>query len=215
MRYFMAVGILCSSTLYGQGSLPSVACPSGGHVASEWYVEMLLRHLAPPEPDTGPSRIIRMEIVATGRPKLVLQTDGKVYELFRGSISQNIYQVVEEMDRSCRLPPNPENALKPIDVKWEHSAVAPDDFTKTHGAFAGALASYGSIVRDRYVPLLKDGLAYAYVHTPEYRIVYDNRWEHIEIEAWDAVPPHERMDPIIAWAHAVEELAKKDLPKQP
>jgi len=94
MRYFMAVGILCSSTLYGQGSLPSVACPSGGHVASEWYVEMLLRHLAPPEPDTGPSRIIRMEIVATGRPKLVLQTDGKVYELFRGSISQNIYQVV-------------------------------------------------------------------------------------------------------------------------
>jgi hypothetical protein len=203
--------ILCVSTLYGQTKIPIENCQNRTPVVSQWYVQAVLDLLAPPEPPSS-RPLISISITSTQQPKLVLRTNGKIYEMFRGSPAQDVYKSLDEIDKACRLPSDPAQAVKLYPIKWDRAVITTALFEQTHRAFMASLLKCTRDLQGDYTSLLRSGVSYISFHTPEYKIIYDNGSVHLEITSDETDAKNKQDNSMLAWVHMIEQMAKRELP---
>ncbi|MGI0085835.1 MAG: hypothetical protein ACREBQ_12210 [Nitrososphaerales archaeon] len=139
--------------------------------------------------------------------KLVLLTDGKKFELWTDTPEtpiRSVNQFLLDLDQSCRLPPDPDDAVALIKLKWESRELSPDQFAQLHRDFTNALSQYVANAQDRYSTLVTTQMLSIYPDAIRYPIVYYNNHESIKIEAWD-VPT----DPVSKWVHELKRFGEE------
>lgn len=149
-------------------------------------------------------------ITVGGEVKLILWTDGRRFELITDTPKtpqKDIYDYFLDLDRSCRLPPTPEQALKLVGFQWERKDLPASQFASLHRAFDTALGAYAAQMQNRYDSLIKTQMSPSYVDALRYSIIYDNQYEHVEVQAWD-VPEHGKSNAILNWVHGLKTLGE-------
>ncbi|HUJ31705.1 MAG TPA: hypothetical protein VLY23_10530 [Candidatus Acidoferrum sp.] len=175
-------------------------------IESGAYVYAAIKHLWPPSFGTGQGLSVAVEV----RPaiKVILHTaDGK-YELWMNNVgaSNGVWQLLEDEAAACRLPPDPANAVKLFKISWEHKELSHAQFEELHGHFMTALTGYIRSVSERSAYFMRTDIMGGGVDASYYAIVYDNSWQHLEIEDWD-LPIDHQTDPMIAWVHEFVKFA--------
>jgi hypothetical protein len=169
------------------------------------YLVAVLAQINPPGWDQG-----LVKITMGAERKLALWTDGEKFRLWMDSPElpqKSISAFLRDLDESCHLPSNPLDAAALIRVTWESTELSAVEFSRIHHSLMSALSQYVDKVRDRYNSITETRLIPIYVDSSSYRIVYDNHFEHIEIEAWNVSEPTEE-NLLIKWAHDLQKLAQ-------
>jgi hypothetical protein len=141
--------------------------------------------------------------------KIVLWTDGKKFLLWTDTPvipkkNKNIVDFLLELDEECRLPPDPRDAADLIKVDWESKELTEAQYTQLHRDFSDALAKYVSKIQVRYPEMMATRVKILqHLHRPLYSIVYDNSYEHIEVQAWD-----DPKDDLVKWVYGLHRLAE-------
>ena len=169
-----------------------------------YYFEAL-KQIKPPEwKDSLISITVGAEV------KLVLWTDGAQFRLFTDTLKtpKKIYDFFLDLDRSCRLPPTPDEAAKLVDIQWESTDLTSAQFGTLHREFTTALGQYAAEMQNSYNPLMRSQLVPTYVDAVRYTIVYDNHYQHDEVQAWD-VPEHGTgTEAMLNWVHELHRLGE-------
>jgi len=150
-----------------------------------------------------------VRIVFGGEIKIVLWTDGEKFQLSTDTFDlpqKSIGKFLLDLDRSCQLPPDPEDAAALIKFNWENKQLSAAQFAQFHDGFATALAQYVAKIQVRYRPLMSRGMIGSYLDAVNYKIIYDNTYEHNEVNAWD-VPENNALNPMAAWVHELQKFA--------
>ncbi len=150
--------------------------------------------------------------IAVGQQiKLILYTDGEKFQLMTNTIDmpeKNVYLFLQDLDDSCRLPPDPEDAFKLLKIRWEAHDISRAEFQKLHGDFMTALSQYVSTVQETTNHFIAAKTGNLYVgETIYWPIVYDNTAQHFEIQAWNASPAH-TANPMIGWVNELEKAGE-------
>ncbi len=138
--------------------------------------------------------------------KLVLvATYEHTFELFKGTLPKNIFILMDDLDKDCRLPSDPENADSLVPIEWKSLGIGPKQFRKLHDEFARAAAwNIADMEKDMAQWLKKGGVIY--FHTPAYAVSYDNGgFEYIKIEVYDS---SESRNPLLSWVNEIVDLGK-------
>lgn len=213
MRTAIAIVLLLTAQAQRHSSEVGVRpCPAGGQgLDTYWYYKAVLDQIRPPD---WARYSLTISFSPKPQTKLILRTNGEKFELSRGEPDTNVSDLLEALDRACRLPPNPADAADMIKVNWENAEVSAGDFGRLHSDFTAALSRYTTDIQMRYASVLSEG-GVIHLHTPEYSIVYDNHgFEHIEVEAWDETGDPVKMNPLIKWVHAILKLNEKSFPRK-
>lgn len=147
-----------------------------------------------------------ISIAEGAEKKIVLVADGDKFEMWTDTpqISQKgVGDFLFDLDDHCRLPLDPADAAKMIKLKWEKVDLPAAQFAELHRQFTEALLHYTSRAQDRYEPTLSTKESVIYLDAFNYRIVYDNQQEHIELQVWDTAG-----DPMVKWVHDLKQLAE-------
>jgi hypothetical protein len=206
MRYLAVPVMLSGSISLGQTGTGHQACANPPTTVTQFYVDEVLRHLQPPQASQV-QVLIKISLIVTGRPKLVLWTDGDTFALDRGTTGSPIYRLLDELENSCQLPSRPSEAADLVKVKWEHATVGFDAFERLHREFVSALTQDTTDIQDRYRGRLLDRSTTVSLHTPEYSVEYDNRNQRLDFIAYDTTTHDEKMNLVLAWAHSLEKFA--------
>jgi hypothetical protein len=128
--------------------------------------------------------------------------DGK-YELWLGTAQVpegDVVDYLESLADSCRLPPDPANAVKLLNIHWDVKELTRSQFERMHSVFMTALSEYFSTVRERSWYYLANNRVGGGVDASSYPIVYDNSWESLKIDEWD-LPINGQKTSMIKWVH--------------
>jgi hypothetical protein len=150
-----------------------------------------------------------------GERKLVLWTDGEKFMLWMNTPDipqKSISAFLRDLDQSCHLPADPVNAAALIRTSWENKELSAAEFSQLHRNFTAALSQYVGTIQDRYSSITATRLVPIYVDSSFYRIVYDNHFEHIEIDAWNVLEPTKE-NLVVKWAHDLQKLAENSFRK--
>lgn len=184
---------------------PSSPCGKQSKGVSDFYYEAVLERIEPPS--WGRPLI---KIVVGGEIKLGLWTDGEKFELLTNmppTPRKNVGDFLNDLDDSCRLPPNPADAVALMNLKWESKELSADQFAQLHRDFIRALAQYVAKMQDRYSSMISTRLYVIHLDSEGYSVVYDNSHEHVDIEAWNENEDHP-VSPMIDWVHELQKLAE-------
>ncbi len=176
-------------------------------LASGAYGYSVLGHVWPPRFPV--SRGITIAVQFTPEVKVFLHTDGTTFELWRGTArvrGNNVWQFLEDQAASCRLPADPAEAVKLLKIRWESKQLKRDQFEQVHEHFMTALTGYVSTVQERSAFFMARSIMGGGVDVSRYPIVYDNSWEHFEIEELD-LPIRGKTTPMMEWVHEFRNLA--------
>jgi len=181
------------------------ACPhkDGWTIPDEYYFRVIDGIHAPGETHT------LLHIKVGGEIKLVLWTDGDKFSLSTNVLdipAKNIGAFLLDLDHACKLPPDPRDALALINFRWEDKEMSAAQFAKFHDGLFSAAAQYISKARDRYPILLSERLISFPVDVWQYRIIYENSYEHIELDPYD-ISEDGKVDPIVLWVHDLKDFA--------
>jgi hypothetical protein len=169
-----------------------------------YYEEAALENIEPPE---WRHELIRIS-VGTGT-KLDLWTDGKTFKLWTAAVRfRDVEKSLLDLNRACRLPTEPDEASALLKVKWEGADLPPGQFAKLHQDFTSALAQYSSKAQARYDDMMATTMRVIYLDTSNFRIVYDNSYEHIEADVWND-PENDK--PLLDWIKELQKLAAEVL----
>jgi hypothetical protein len=183
---------------------PASACGDDSRGVPDFYYEAVLARIKVPDRQ---NRLIR--ITVSEEIELVLWTDGEKFELWTDTLDtpqKDVRKFLDDLDGSCRLPPDPAAAAL-IKVKWESKSLSSDQFAQIHNDFMKALTQYVAKIRERFDPLMATKMSAVYVDASYYPIVYDNAYEHAEVEPWD-VPDNGVVSPMINWVHQLQKLVE-------
>lgn len=177
------------------------------------YVYAVMDRIWPPgsAPPVPVSRGITVGVQFWPAGKVFLHTEGTKFELWKGSPEvpgNNIWDFLEDVADSCKLPPDPAEAVKLLKVHWDVDTLTREQFEHLHGDFLSALTEYVSTVRERSAYFLMKGVQGGGVDASGYRIVYDNSWEHVEIHELD-LPIDGQRSPMIKWVREFQTTAEK------
>jgi hypothetical protein len=128
--------------------------------------------------------------------------DGK-YELWLGTVQVpggNVTDFLEDLADSCRLPPDPANAVKLLSIHWDVKELSRSQFEQMHSAFMIALSEYFSTVRERSAYYLAKNRIGGGVDASGYVIIYNNSWEYLKIDEWN-LPINGQTTSMIQWVH--------------
>jgi hypothetical protein len=128
--------------------------------------------------------------------------DGK-YELWLGTAQVpggNVVDFLEDLADSCRLPPDPANAVKLLNIHWDVKELSRSLFEQMHSAFMTALSEYFSTVRERSSYFLAKNRVGGGVDAFGYTIIYNNSWEYLKIDEMD-LPINGQTTSMIKWVH--------------
>ncbi len=142
--------------------------------------------------------------------KLALHTDGEKFQLWTDTMdvhAKNVWDFLDELDNACSLPSDPADAVKLLNINWESRDLSEAQFEQLHEDFMSALSRYVPSVEERSAYFMKTKYLGGGVDAKYYRIVYDNSWQHFEIQDWD-LPIDHRIDPMIDWVHELQKTAE-------
>ena len=170
------------------------------------YAETVLGGVWPPTVPLSQGITIK---VGSGNV-LFLHTDGDKFLLRTNTLGipgQDVYSFLENLAASCKLPRDPGEAFKLLQVTWESRSLTRGEFEILHKDFITALSQYVSTVTERSARFMATRLQGLPLDASYYPIVYDNTWEHFEITAWD-VPIDGQTDPMIRWVRELQDVAE-------
>ncbi|MFZ0277105.1 MAG: hypothetical protein WA254_17140 [Candidatus Sulfotelmatobacter sp.] len=217
---------LCLATpLYSQretqqsGHKAALNCEEQEHaLESGVYVYAVMDHIwvpgSPPPVPVGNGITLAVQFWPEG--KVFLHTKGTKFELWLGTPDvpgNNIWDFLEDAADSCKLPPDPAEAVKLLKVHWEVETLTREQFERLHGDFLAALTEYISTIRERSAYFMAKGLQGGGVDASGYRIVYDNSWEHVEIHELD-LPIDGQPSPMIKWVREFQSAAEQTFHRQ-
>jgi hypothetical protein len=173
------------------------------------YADCALKHVWPPALPLSAGVSIAVQL----RPaiKLLLHTDGSKFELWVGTAQipkNNVLGFLEDLANSCKLPTDPANAVKLLNIGWEVKEVQRARFDQLHDDFLAALTEYTSSVKERTSYFMDTRLARVAVDATRYTIFYDNSWQHFEIQEWD-LPINGQVTPMVKWTRELEGIAEQ------
>jgi len=204
-RLFVALLFFPAVLLQAQQPEGPAPCGERGQgLATYSYYEAVLDRVHPPD---WAQQAITISVTAAGPDtKFILRTDGRSFELLRGTPEKSIYSLLDNLDHSCALPPNPVKAADDlVKVRWERTSLSPGEFRELHTAFALALSKDASNIHSGYASFLTSGVVH--IHTPEYTVVYDNGGRHhLSVRLDDSTDDPSKMDPMVRW---VRELLRR------
>jgi hypothetical protein len=180
-------------------------CSDQTHGTPEFYYDAVVDHFKPPD-FVYEHAIIKISVGQEQR--LILLTDGYTFHLWMGRPDvpqENVYQFLDDLYASCRLPADPDDAAKLIKVIWESKELSQTQFTKLHEGFTSALSKYVSTLQHRYPALVATPTYTIALDATTHPIVYDNTNEHIEIKA-PMLADHPI--PITDWIKELQKLAE-------
>jgi hypothetical protein len=207
--FLLAAALLALSLALAESQVntgPTLACTDkerkmGGQ---DLYYFEALSQIKPPEwKDSLISITVGAEV------KLILWTDGTQFRLLTDTpkTPRKIHDFFLDLDRSCRLPSTPDEAVKLVDIQWESTDLTSAQFGTLHRDFTTALGQYAGEMQNRYNPLMRSQLIPTYLDAVRYTIVYDNHYQHDEVQAWD-VPEDGKTDPMVNWVHELHRLGE-------
>jgi len=140
--------------------------------------------------------------------KFILVGGPQGFELLKGTLEQNVYSSLLDLDDSCRLPQNPDDAAKYVRIKWERLQLSSVKFAQLHQDFVAALTEYSADMQNRYKALTETGKVTATLHSTKYLISYNNSTEQIEITASSMQSNGKKEPAIIEWADRIALLGQ-------
>lgn len=215
----IALTLSLATPLYSQRERPSQQkvtfnCENQQHaLESGVYVYAVMDRIWPPDslPPVPVGSGITLSVQYWPAGKVFLHTKGTKFELWLGTPGVpkgNIWDFLEDAADTCKLPPDPAEAVKLLKVHWEVDTLTREQFERLNGDFLSALTEYVSTVRERSAYFLTKGLKGGGVDASGYRIVYDNSWEHFEIHELD-LPIDGQPSPMIKWVRDFQVIAEK------
>jgi hypothetical protein len=160
------------------------------------------------------SRGITVAVELSYEAKAFLHTDGSKYELWLGTgqiSGGKVVYFLEDLADSCRLPPDPADAVKLLNIHWEVKELSRSQFEQLHSSFMTALSQYSSLVRERSSYFMATMNFEIPLDASRYTIVYDNSWEHLKIEELD-LPINGHTTSMIKWARAFKKTVEETFP---
>jgi hypothetical protein len=192
--------------------LPSAntLCEDQAHALSSGaYVFSVFAHVRPPAFPV--SRGIAVAVQLTSAQKLFLLSDGSKFQLWAGTArvpEEKVWSFLGNLADSCRLPADPADAVKLLNTRWESKELTRLQFEQLHNDFLTALSQYVSTVQERSNYFMATRFMGGGVDGSQYRIVYDNSWEHFEIEEWD-LPINGQTRSMIQWVRQFQGVAEQ------
>jgi hypothetical protein len=183
---------------------PGTVCGDRSKGLPDFYYEDVIAHIEPP--DWKKSLI---KIILGQNNRLALWSEGKTFTLWRGTpeiTQKSIGNFLLDLDQSCRLPAAPAAAAALIKVKWESSDLSSPLFEKLHRDFTEALSHYVAKTQDRYDGLIATRLRVVHLDAEGYSVVYDNSYEHLELEVWNM--NDEPINSMLSWVQQLQRLAE-------
>jgi hypothetical protein len=203
MRLLWSLIMLTALTIEGQQ--PDAPCgPKGQGLLSDAYFDGVMEQIARP---TSEPFLVSLSFLSSSEIRFVLRTDGKKFELWKGTAQTRIYQTLEAADARCELPMNPRKAASLIRMEWQRAELPKATFDQLHREFTEAVTKHASIAQSEYDSLLRTNSFSLYLDTPGYVVVYDNHMEQMKIRTTDSNDARGRADPMNKWVHAIMELA--------
>jgi hypothetical protein len=208
-----ALALLWAAPLWPQGQQPQQTQPSQGancgntpalHQTTQYYDDVV-RAIHPPFPASQ-----GITILVGDEKKLVLHTDGEKFQLWTDTLdmpAKNIWTFLNDLDDACHLPLNPADVVGLLKVKWQSQEISRAEFERLHTDFMTALAQYASGVQKKSAYFLATRAEAFYLDASDYTIVYDNTYQHFQIQAPD-VPDDHKVDPMIEWVHELQKAAE-------
>jgi hypothetical protein len=191
-----------------------VSCKAQSHaLESGVYGFAVLEHVWPPA--FPASRGITVAVQFRPEIKAFLHTDGSKFELWVGTADvpgNNVWEFLEDLADACHLPADPADAVKLLKIRWEAKELQRVQFEQLHKDFIASLTDYVSTVRERSAYFMATTGIGGGVDAAIYPIVYDNSWEHFEIEEWD-LPINGQPGPMIKWLREFQSVAEQTFPK--
>jgi hypothetical protein len=209
MRVWGVLIILTALSLEGQR--PSTPCAIKGQgLLSDAYVDGVIQQINKPDSEQF---LVTLSFSWSSEIPFVLRTDGKKFELWKGTAENNIYKTLEAADALCQLPLDPKKAAPLIRMKWQRAELPRATFDQFHQQFTQALATHASIIQSEYEPLITTRSFPLYIHVSGTVITYDNYIEHITVETTDSNDARGKADPLNEWVRTVMKLAEDSVPR--
>jgi len=184
---------------------PGTVCGDRSNGLPDFYYEAVIARIEPPD---WKKSLIR--ITVGQEKKLALSSDGKNLKLWTETpeiTQKSIGDFLLDLDQSCRLPADPAAAAAFIKVKWESSDLSSPQFGQIHRDFTEALSHYVAKIQNRYDSIIATRLFVVHLDSEGYSIVYDNSYEHLELEGWNM--NDEPINPMLSWVHQLRKLAEE------
>ncbi|MHB8525931.1 MAG: hypothetical protein ACYDD2_07230 [Candidatus Acidiferrales bacterium] len=193
----------------GDSAKPCANCKEQKNaLASGAYGYAAMNNIWPPTFPVGAGITIAVQL----KPeiKVFLHANGDRFELWVGTAQvpgNNVWDFLGDLADSCRLPPDPADAVKLLKIRWEVKDLQQKQFEQLHKDFMDALTSYVFTVQGRSAVFMAHKLQGGGVDASIYPIVYDNSWEHFKIDEWD-LPVNGQTTSMIKWVHELKRFAE-------
>lgn len=211
----LAVLLLSSPCIQEQSNNapePFVNCEAQkGALRSGAYGYAVMNHIWPPAFPVSFGITIAVQL--TPQMKVFLHTNGDRFELWMGTAQvpgNNVWDFLGDLADSCRLPPDPADAVKLLNIRWEVKELQQKQFEQLHKDFMAALRGYVSMVQGRSAFFMAHKLKGGGVDSGIYPIVHDNSWEHFEIDEWN-LPVDGQITPMVKWVRELQRFAGASL----
>jgi hypothetical protein len=170
----------------GPRTLESVCDDQHKGLASGAYVFAVIRQVWPPTIPRGGG--ISIAVVLRPAQKVILHTDGSKFQLWIGNLhvpEGSVWVFLGNLADSCSLPADPAEAVKLLQMGWESRELQKPEFDRLHTDFMKALSQYVESVQERSRYFMAAKRYGGGVDASRYLIVYDNSWQHLEIDEWN------------------------------
>lgn len=185
---------------------PGLPCGSDSASVPYSYDQAVLDGIKPPI-EEGKRQVITIMV---GREiPIVLQTDGEKFAIRTATpqiTQKNIYAFLDDLNGSCRLPADPDDAIKLIPLKWESEDLTADEFERLHADFSKALLQYVSDISGNYRSIVESRMMSIFVDATCYSIAYDNQNNsEFKIEVCEGDKPP---NPMVEWVRRLHVFAE-------
>lgn len=200
--FILIASVPIESQLKGNRTNPASTCGDDSAGIPDFYDTAVFDQLHPPDWEKS---LIRISV--GNQRKLVLWTDGEKFKLWTDTVTPgNIEKFLHDLDRDCRLPPNPAAVTAFLKVKWESVDLSPAEFARIHREFTSASAQYVSKAQGRYNLMMQTKLRSIWLDAIEYTVVYDNNDEQYQVKVIENSKEYGAM---LDWIHGLQMLAER------
>jgi hypothetical protein len=178
---------------------PPAPCGDESRAIPDFYYQAVVDRFKPP----GYEKAL-IKIAVGSAIKIFLLTDEEKFELWTETPvtpQKNVHDFLLDLDQSCRLPPDPADAAALVKVTWESRELSAAQFAQLHRDFMSALSQYVSKIQERY----GSREMVEYLDAIRFPIVYENEYEHIEVDVWNDPRQYK---PMLDWIHELQKLAE-------
>jgi len=197
------LSLLIPSMILPQKQVPTRSqCSPQQQGLAYFFEEKALESIEPPN---WKHALIRIGV--SSGTKLYLSTDGEKFTLWTSSTTfRDADRFLLNLERSCRLPIEPQDAAALIPVKWESVDLKVEDFAQIHRDLTNALARYAASAQENYASILETNGRAIYLDATAFRVVYDNSYQSFQAEVVDDPKQNKAM---LEWIQKLQKVAEE------